>query len=92
MKSPVRTLNKKCAGCGKNIKVSILNSMGHYDNGHYFGKMKIPVKGTGEYKKVGTSKILKKIDIVKWTGKEKKFEYWECDKCYGEALRENWLE
>lgn len=55
--------------------------------------MKVPIKGTGEYKQVGTSKLLeKKVPVVKWTGKEKKVEYWECNLCYGAAMREDWLE
>ena len=55
--------------------------------------MKLPVKGTGKYKKVGKTRIGKmKVDVVKWTGKEKEVEYWECNKCYEEALHESWLE
>ena len=47
--------------------------------------MKVPIKGTGEYKKIGTTKLLKmKDDIVGWTGKEKEIEYWECNECYNE--------
>tara|TARA_Y100000310_G_scaffold49097_1_gene45427 strand:- start:271 stop:507 length:237 start_codon:yes stop_codon:yes gene_type:complete len=73
---------KKCVVCRKRIKIN-LDKKGHYDNGHYFGKVNVPIKGTGKYKKVGTSKILgEKIDVVKWTGKEKQAEYWECNECY----------
>jgi hypothetical protein len=83
---------RKCVVCGKNIKIRILNKKGNYDGGHYFGKMKIPV-GKGKYKKVGTTKLLKKkVNVVNWTGKEKEVEYWECNKCYEEAMHENWLE
>lgn len=72
---------RECMVCGKKIKINI-DKKGCYDNGHYFGKMKLPM-GKGEYKKIGTSKLLKKpVDVVKWTGKEKKVEYWECNKCF----------
>lgn len=85
-------LKRKCSVCGKNIKISI-DKRGRYDNAHYFGKIKIPINGTGKYKKVRTTRILKrKFDVVKWTGKEKEVEYWECNKCYEEAMHEDWLE
>lgn len=101
---------RKCAVCGKKIRINV-DEKGHYDKGHYFGKLKLPIKGTGEYKKVGmwlnlkgsdtclrrslrhTTRLLRRqVDIVKWTGKEKEVEYWECNKCYEEAMHENWLE
>ncbi|MCK4491103.1 MAG: hypothetical protein KAU03_00660 [Candidatus Altiarchaeales archaeon] len=83
---------RRCAVCGKKIKINV-DENGRYDNGHYFGKLKLPIKGTGEYKKVGTTKLLKKqVQVVEWTGKEKEIEYWECNKCYEEAMHENWLE
>ena len=45
--------------------------------------MKVPIRSTGKYKKIGTSRLFgKKVEIVKWTGKEKEVEYWECNKCY----------
>lgn len=79
-----------CSVCGKTINV-ILNGK-KYTNGHYFGKFKLPLK-PGKYKKVGTIKIGRsKIDVVKWTGKEKEVEYWECNKCFDEASHECWLE
>ncbi len=63
-----------------------IDEKGHYDKEHYFSEMKIPIKGTGHHKKTGTSRLLgKKVNVVKWTGKEKKTEYWECNKCYEEA-------
>jgi hypothetical protein len=46
--------------------------------------MEIPI-GKGENVKIGEQKIGKlKYTIVKWTGKHKKVEYWECNKCYAE--------
>ena len=66
---------------------------GHYNNGHYYNKIKLPIKGTGEYKKVGATKIGKhQIDVVDWTGKEKEIEYWECNECFDEASHKLWLE
>ena len=66
---------------------------GHYSRGAYFGRFKLPIKGTGKYEKVGTSKLGKlKVDVVKWAGKEKEVEYWECNSCFEEAMHECWLE
>ncbi len=63
-----------------------------YAGGHYFGQFKLPIK-PGEYKKIGTTKIGRiKADVVKWTGKEKEVEYWECNKCFEDVLHEYWLE
>lgn len=88
----LRKIKSKCSICGKVIKINI-NKKGKYCNGYYFGVMGMPIKGTGEYKKVGTAKFLnKKIKVVKWTGKERDIEYWECNKCYEEAMHEYWLE
>jgi len=88
----LKIIYRKCVVCGKKIRIKLYED-GHYVNGHYFNKMKIPIKGIGKYKKVGTTKLFKeKIDIVKWTGKEREVEYWECNKCYEEAIHEDWLE
>ena len=87
-----KKMNRKCVVCGKNIRITLYEDR-HYRNGHFFGRLKVPIKGTGEYKKVGISKLLgKKIDVVKWTGKEKEAEYWECNSCFEEAMHEAWLE
>lgn len=80
----MRSLVRRCSVCGEKMKIK-LNKDKTYFGGNYFGKMKVPI-GKGEWKKVGTSTILKSIqkrtDVVKWTGKEKEVEYWECNKCY----------
>ncbi len=56
---------------------------GQYIPHHYFGKLKISIEGTGENIKIGKTKIgRKKYPVVKWTGKTKSVEYWECDTCY----------
>ena len=88
----IKKISRKCTVCGKSIRITLYRD-GHYRNGHYFNKLKIPIEGTGEYKKVGTNKIGKhKINVVKWTGKEKEIEYWECNDCFNEAFHEGWLE
>lgn len=86
-----KAITKACAVCGRRMRIVLYND-GFYRNGHFFKTMKIPI-GKGEYKKVGTSKMGgKKVDIVKWTGKEKTIEYWECNDCFSEAQQECWLE
>jgi hypothetical protein len=83
---------RTCTVCGKKIRLKLYQD-GHYKNGHYFGTLKVSI-GKGEYKKVGNkTKVGKeKVDVVKWTGKEKEVEYWECDECFDEAIHESWLE
>ncbi len=86
-----KTLKRSCLVCGKKFRTNIRFDRS-YDNGHYFGKMKVPI-GKGEHKKVGKFKMGRKIyDVVKWTGKEKEVEYWECNSCFEEATHECWLE
>jgi len=54
--------------------------------------MKIPI-GKGTYKRVGTTRLFgKTYPLVRWTGKKRTMEYWECEKCYREAANEDWLE
>lgn len=85
-----RKMKRKCLVCGREINLILHSSK--YNNGHYFGKFKLPIK-PGEYKKVGTVKLGRiKADVVKWTGKEKEVEYWECNKCFDGASHKCWLE
>ncbi len=73
-------LKRDCLICGKEIKIR-LNKDRTYSGGHYFGKMNFPL-GKGKYLRIGKTDLLgKEVDIVKWNGKEKKIEYWECNKC-----------
>jgi hypothetical protein len=73
----MRRIRRKCVVCGKAMGIKVKDS-GRYDNGHYFGKMKIPIEGTGKYVEIGKSKIFgTKAGVVSWTGKEKEVEYWE---------------
>lgn len=79
----IRNIKRRCVICGKFLEIKV-GKKGHYNKGHYFGRMKLPV-GKGTYKKIGETKIgNKKFGVVKWTGREKKIEYWECDKCFKE--------
>lgn len=88
----VTKISRDCIVCGDKIQIKV-DEKGHYDKGYYFGKLKVLIKGTGKYEKVGTFKLFKKkFPVTKWTGKEKEHEYWECNLCYDAAMRENWLE
>jgi len=81
----MKAINRNCAVCNKKMKIEIKKG-GNYSTGQYFGDMKLPV-GEGEWKKIGVTDILgKKLDVVKWTGKEKEVEYWECNTCFEDAL------
>lgn len=81
-KKKAKKIIRKCLVCGKKLTIA-LQADGTYKNAHYFGDFNVPVKGTGKNKKAGTFMLGgKKYSIVKWTGKEKKVEYWECEKCY----------
>jgi len=72
---------RKCNICGRRLNI-ILNRDKTYEGGHYFGKVDVN-EGNGDYVKIRTSKFLgKKTNIVRWTGKTRKAEYWECDKCF----------
>lgn len=73
-------LERNCAVCGKKLEITVYDN-GEYGGGYYFGEIEIPVEGTGEYKKVGYNRELD-AEIMKWTGKNKKVEYWECENCY----------
>ena len=87
----IRKITRKCLVCGKSIRIKVYED-GHYNKGYYFKKLKIPI-GKGEFKKIRTTKIGKrKIDVVKWAGKEKEIEYWECNDCFEESSHECWLE
>ena len=87
-----RRIWRTCILCGKRIAITVYKDK-HYRGGEFFGKHKIPIEGTGEYKKIDTFKIGNlEGDVVKWTGKEREFEYWECPDCYAEAMYESWLE
>ena len=87
----MRKITRKCLACGENIRTSIYPN-GYYNNGHYFGKLKYPI-GKGEHKQVGKIKLGRKnYPVVKWTGKQKEVEYWECSKCFEEAGHLSWLE
>ena len=80
-KAKERKIKRTCVVCGKKLLITVWPDKS-YSIGYYFGKVKLPI-GKGFYKKIGTSKIGKiKANIVKWVGKEKTIEYWECKKCF----------
>lgn len=83
-KRKARKIVRKCVICGISIRINVAADR-TYDKGHYFGKMKRQIKGTGKWVKVGMFKETGfDCGVVKWTGKEKEFEYWECGKCFNE--------
>ncbi len=62
---------------------------GYCKGAKYFGIIEDSIANTGEYVKTGTFKFGKlKMNVVKWTGKIRKFEYWECEDCYNEGIFE----
>ena len=86
------TETRKCVVCGSRVKIYSDNN-GKYAGGHYFGELKLPIEGTGKWKKTGKTKIGgRSYDVVDWTGKEKKMEYWECNACFEKAGHATWLE
>jgi hypothetical protein len=76
-----KKLERKCSVCGKNIEAKVDDS-GKIYGGYYYGKIELPF-GRGKYVKVGTSRLFgMRADVVEWTGKTRKVEYWECNRCY----------
>ena len=58
-------IKRSCVVCGKKMAIRIADN-GKYNKGYYFGKMKIPIEGTGKYVKTGTFKHFNlKSDVVK---------------------------
>lgn len=83
-KKSKKKIKRNCVICGKKMSIKI-DKQGKYNKGYYFGRMKLPIKGTGKYVKTGTFRHGKlKGKVVKWTGKNKEIEYWECKKCFKE--------
>ncbi len=83
-KRKAKRIVRKCVICGTIMRIKV-SANRTYDKGHYFGKMKMQVRGTGKWVKIGKFKE-GGLDgnVVKWAGKEKGFEYWECGKCFNE--------
>lgn len=78
--------------CGKKLRIKLYPDRS-YRGGEFFGRHKMPIEGTGDWKKTGTWKFMgRNFNIVKWTGKEREEEHWECPECYEEAVCECWLE
>jgi len=89
-----RNIFRNCSICGKKVKIRHYVDGGFFGNIYYYGILDAPIEGTGEYKNVGTCDVgpLGKVPVSKWTGKTKKFEYWECEDCFLEGCFESTLE
>jgi rRNA pseudouridine-1189 N-methylase Emg1 (Nep1/Mra1 family) len=78
-------MKRNCIICGRKLDIKLSKENKIPRNFYYFGRMKLPM-GKGRWKKVGETTLLKpiqeKTDILKWTGKKKEIEYWECGKCF----------
>ncbi|HLD81117.1 MAG TPA: hypothetical protein VJA40_03875 [archaeon] len=80
---------------GKLLKTPSCTVCGSFDSEqwHWFFYVPVHVEGTGEWKRLKDSHVFCKhskgkcepISVVKWTGKNKYFEYWECDDCFNEV-------
>lgn len=87
-----KVIYKKCLVCGKKVRI-IHYRDGHCRNAYFYGILEDPIEGTGENVKTGVFEYGElKGDVVKWTGKVKKYEYWECEDCYVEGCFESNLE
>ncbi|MBI2040637.1 MAG: DUF2283 domain-containing protein, partial [DPANN group archaeon] len=69
-----------------------VTAKGRYDNGHYFGKIEMSDDGTYKPLQPGTPVFKREVKAIKKVGKIKKAEYWECNPCHEQAVREGWLE
>ena len=87
-----KVIIRPCLVCGKKQRI-VQYKDGHCKGAYYFGIIKDPIEGTGEQVKTGTFKLGRKTgNVVKWTGKTKDYEYWECKNCYQEGCFESTLE
>ncbi len=78
MNEEINLIEKECSLCDNVFAVEIQED-GKYENGHYFGEIKVPI-GVGE--NIPTGEKLWGCPVVNWSGKEKTIEYWECDDCF----------
>lgn len=78
-------LKRNCAVCGKSLEIIVKKNEktgeNKYSGGHYIGRVKLPF-GEGQYIKTKEKIFEEKRYVYRWTGKEKKIEYWECNSCY----------
>ena len=77
----MRIIKRDCVVCGKKLTIKVEDS-GKYSGGYYFGEVDAPIEGTGEWKQI--KEKFERMGIVEWTGKNKKVECWECEKCFNE--------
>ena len=84
-----KTVWRNCSICGKRIQIEVYED-GHYEGAEYFGKIKMPIEGTGEHKVVDRLKIGNiEGDVISWTGKFEEIEDWECPKCFETMEKED---
>jgi len=78
MMKVVKILKRRCAVCGKELKIKVYED-GSYRGGHYFGKVPINWK---DVKTIGKTRIGKiDVNVVELVEPECE-EYWECEDCY----------
>ena len=74
-----RTIERDYMECSKTIEITVYEDNTD-EGGHYFGEFIVPDEDSdGEYEKIGEREG---HDVVKRTGDEESYEYWECDNCY----------
>ena len=56
MEKKIKCLRRKCTVCGESIRIKVYPDKHHHPH-YYYGKIKLPIKGTGEYKEIETTKI-----------------------------------
>lgn len=86
-KTYARKEKQRCSVCNSSFTIRLYPD-GRYIGGHYFFTTTLS-EGKGRYEKVG--RVIKH-DIVRWTGKKKRAEYWECNGCFDKGSHESWLE
>ncbi|WP_187347782.1 hypothetical protein [Haloplanus rubicundus] len=69
--------------CDQTIEITLYED-DTYEGGHYFGEFTVPDEDSeAEYEKTAE---WEGHDVVKWTGEEDSYEYWECDDCFSSRL------
>ena len=75
-----KEITRQCVICGEDILIQVFPK-GKYKGGNYFCE----VEHAENYRETGKTFDLgngTKAHIAEPVGKIKKWEYWECDKCY----------
>lgn len=65
--------------CCETIEITVYED-GTCEGAHYFGEFTVPDEDSDrKYEKTGK---WEGYDVIKWTGEEDSFEYWECGGCF----------